>query len=134
MGQISTKTHGAMDYATIIIFLLAPRILHFQTQLTTLLTLLATVTLIYGILTCFEWGVLPIIPTRIHLITDCVTGMILCILALSLKLTSLEYNILLYLGLWIIVIALMTPSRSLFERQRMQLIRSANRQHAVRIR
>ncbi len=125
MGQVSTKTHGALDYGMAIILLLMPRILQFQNHLITLLTGLAIITFLYSLLTQYEWGILPIIPTRLHLIADCGIGITLCILSFAFKTTALEHNVLLLLGMWGTILALMTPSRSSFERERIQLIRSA---------
>lgn len=124
MGQVSTKTHGALDYGMVIILLLMPRVLQFQSHLVTLMAVLAVITLLYSLLTQYEWAILPLIPTRLHLIIDCGIGITLCILSFAFKTTALEHNVLLMLGMWGTILALMTPSRSKLERQRIQLIRN----------
>lgn len=116
MGQISTRAHGILDYGIALAFLFIPRILRFDSHLVTLLGLLALITIIYSLMTRYEWGIMPVFPTRIHLITDCLIGIGLCLWPFLAGATFLERNVLIAFGVFEIILALMTPSRSPLER------------------
>lgn len=77
MERLTTKMHGQLDYMSVILLLLAPRILRWNSKMTNLLTALAAGTLTYSALTKYEWGLTPVLPMRGHLLLDAVSGIFL---------------------------------------------------------
>lgn len=118
MGLLSTKTHGILDCLLAFIFLATPRLLHFNTQLTFLMALLAVVIVSSSLMTRYEWGILRVIPTRLHLILDCYIGIALCFVPLFISISVLQSYLLIALGITLIFSALLTPSRSPREKKR----------------
>ncbi|HEX8237122.1 MAG TPA: hypothetical protein VF600_14285 [Abditibacteriaceae bacterium] len=77
MRFIPTKVHGAMDYMTVLALLALPRLLDFSDRATTLLTGVAIMALLYTLLTRFELGALRVLPVKVHLALDFVSGLLL---------------------------------------------------------
>jgi len=77
MDRLTTKMHGQLDYLSVIVLLLTPRILRWNCKMTNLLTALAAGTLTYSAITKYEWGVTQILPMRGHLLLDAMSGIFL---------------------------------------------------------
>jgi hypothetical protein len=77
MDRLTTKMHGQLDYLSVIVLLLTPRILRWNGKMTNLLTALAAGTLTYSAITKYEWGVTQILPMRGHLLLDAMSGIFL---------------------------------------------------------
>ena len=118
MGLLSTKTHGIFDCLLALVFLTAPRALHFNAQITSVMAFIALALISSTLLTRYEWGILRIIPTRLHLILDCYIGIALCFLPLFIRISVPQSYLLIALGIVLIFSALLTPSRSPREKKR----------------
>ena len=79
MRFISTKIHGALDYLTGIILILAPWILGFSGGGPAQMVLVLVGILIIGmaLVTNYEFGIIKKIPMAIHLVIDAITGIFL---------------------------------------------------------
>jgi hypothetical protein len=77
MRFIPTKIHGAMDYMTVVALLALPRLLDFSDRATTLLTAIAVMALLYTLLTRFELGAFRVLPVKVHLALDFLSGLLL---------------------------------------------------------
>ena len=75
---ISTKTHGVLDYLTAGTLLTLPRALGWSPSVTNLLTGAAAGTLVYSLLTRYEFGVMRVLPMTAHLTLDAMSGALLC--------------------------------------------------------
>jgi hypothetical protein len=71
---ISTKTHGVIDYLTAGALLALPRALGWGERPTRLLTGAAVGSLAYSLLTRYELGALKLLPMRVHLALDAMSG------------------------------------------------------------
>lgn len=75
---VPTKTHGVLDYLSVVTLLVAPRALGWGPRPTTLLTGAATGTLVYSLLTRYELGLKKLLPMPVHLALDAASGVLLC--------------------------------------------------------
>jgi hypothetical protein len=78
MTQMSTRTHGVLDFATAGTLVALPRVLGWGERVTDTLTKVAIGTLGYSLLTDYEYGVLRVLPMRGHLAIDAMSGVALC--------------------------------------------------------
>ena len=74
MRFIPTKVHAVLDYLTAITLLALPRLLNWDRDTTTFLTILAIATIIYSLLTRYEGGLMRVLPVKIHLLIDFLSG------------------------------------------------------------
>jgi hypothetical protein len=79
MRVISTRTHGAIDYATGAGMLAAPALLGISDEPAAARTLRAAglVAMAYSLLTDYEFGLVRIIPMPAHLAMDATSGVLL---------------------------------------------------------
>jgi hypothetical protein len=82
MHRISSRTHGILDYAMVVVLLALPRLFGWSDLLTTLFTAMAAGMLIYSLMTDYEMGACPAIELRHHRRLDTTVGMVLLIAAL----------------------------------------------------
>jgi hypothetical protein len=66
MKLIDTRTHGYLDYLTVLVFLLAPLLLGFGGAAAVLSYLVAACYLAVSLLTAYPLGVRGLIPLRTH--------------------------------------------------------------------
>ena len=66
MKVLTPRTHGVLDYVTVIAFLLAPTILNLSGLPATISYLLAVVHLVLTLITAFPLGLIKAIPFKIH--------------------------------------------------------------------
>lgn len=85
MKLFSTRTHGALDYASVILLLALPRALGWSKPVTNLLTGSALATLVYSLATRYELGALKLLPMPTHLALDRASGLALCAAAGTMK-------------------------------------------------
>lgn len=78
MKPISTKLHGVLDYSTGATLIALPRLLKWSESTTKLLTVAGAGTLIYSVFTRYELGVIKVLPMRLHLLLDALSGATLC--------------------------------------------------------
>ncbi len=81
MKIISSKTHGILDYATVIFLLASPALFKMEAPLSTITYALGVVHLCLTVLTNFEAGLIKVIPFRIHGLIEVVVALGSAILA-----------------------------------------------------
>ncbi len=85
MKIISSKVHGYLDYAVVLIFAAAPSLLHFSQVPTVISYSLAVIHLVLTLLTDFSFGALKVIPLKLHGMIELVVGPCLIALPFVLK-------------------------------------------------
>lgn len=80
MKVLTTRLHGLLDYFAVIALAAAPRFFEIGERVTPLLIILAGATLIYSLLTDYEWGAVRVIPMPSHLALDASCGVFLVLL------------------------------------------------------
>ena len=78
MKLFSTRTHGVLDYSSVVLLLVLPRVLGWSRASTNLLTGSALATLVYSLLTRYELGAVKWLPMPAHLTLDRTSGLALC--------------------------------------------------------
>ncbi len=78
MKPMTTRIHGMLDYLSVGVLLALPRVFHWRKEPTRLLTASALSTLVYSLLTRYEWGLARVLPVKAHLALDTTSGVILC--------------------------------------------------------
>ena len=81
MRFIPTRVHGILDYVVGVLLIFAPRIFGFQNggPEDRIPVMLGIATLIYSLLTRYELGLIKVIPFRVHLTLDFLSGVFLAI-------------------------------------------------------
>ena len=81
MRFIPSRVHGILDYVVGVLLIFAPRILGFQNggPEDRIPVILGVATLIYSLLTRYELGLIKVIPFRVHLTLDFLSGVFLAI-------------------------------------------------------
>ena len=85
---LSPLVHGALDYATVAAFALAPSLLGLDGTAAVLSYLLAAVHLLMTLATDFPLGAVRTVPFRLHGTVELIVGAILVVLALVLPETA----------------------------------------------
>jgi len=78
MKLFSTRTHGVLDYASVVLLLVLPRALGWSRSVANLLTGSALATLAYSLVTRYELGAVKRLPMPAHLVLDRTSGLTLC--------------------------------------------------------
>jgi len=78
MKLFSTRTHGVLDYSSVVLLLALPRALGWSRPVTSLLTGSALATLLYSLTTRYELGPIKLLPMPAHLALDRTSGLALC--------------------------------------------------------
>jgi len=84
MKLFSTRTHGVLDYSSVVLLLVLPRALGWSKPVTSLLTGSALATLVYSLTTRYELGVVKLLPMPTHLALDRTSGIALCAAAVTM--------------------------------------------------
>ncbi len=79
MKLFSTKTHGVLDYTSVVALLALPRTMGWSKPVTNILTASALGTLVYSLLTRYELGARKVLPVKTHLGLDALSGLLLAI-------------------------------------------------------
>ena len=112
MKLFSTRTHGVLDYASVVLLLALPRFAGWSRPVTHLLTTSALATLVYSLCTRYELGVVKVLPMPAHLALDGTSGAALCLAAaLRKEEPSAVRASLLGLGLFEITASLTTETQ-----------------------
>ncbi len=112
MKLFSTKTHGVLDYSSVVLLCVLPRRMGWDRTVTRLLTGSALVTLVYSLLTRYELGAVKAIPMPTHLALDRTSGIGLCLAAEVLSREPRSVRLaLLGLGLFEITASLTTETQ-----------------------
>jgi len=79
MKTITTKTHGVIDYLMGIIIAISPWIFNFARggPETLIPGLVGMTGILYSLMTNYEFGAIKVIPMRVHLLLDYLTGALL---------------------------------------------------------
>jgi cytochrome P450 len=72
--RLSTRTHAAIDYATVGAMLVFPRLFGASQRFTNIVTTAALLKLGYTLVTRHEGGVIPVLPMQAHLALDKMSG------------------------------------------------------------
>ncbi len=81
MKLFSTRTHGILDYSSVVLLSVLPCALGWDKTVTRLLTGSALATLVYSLLTRYELGAVKVLPMPAHLASDGTSGLGLCLAA-----------------------------------------------------
>jgi hypothetical protein len=77
--MINTKTHAALDYIVGLLLIAAPWLFNFADGSAAMLVpvIAGATTIVYSLLTDYEWSLLSIIPFPFHLALDVVSALLL---------------------------------------------------------
>jgi hypothetical protein len=114
MRFIPTLMHGVMDYLVGILLLIAPWLLDFQRggAETTVPMVLGGAALLYSMVTNYELGLIKLLPMKVHLIMDILSGIILVISPWLWRFDKMVYMPHLTIGLVEILAALTTSKQT----------------------
>lgn len=111
MKPISTRVHGALDYMTVVALFALPRLLGWSDHVTTLMTAMAVITLIYSLITRYELGAVSALPMRGHLVLDFLSGLVFLAAALLLtREADMVRGVLAFIGVFEIGASLLTQT------------------------
>lgn len=113
MKPIDTKTHGYMDYIMGIFLIAAPSLFNLEMNTIQSYVFYAAggAVILYSILTNYELGLLRVIPMKIHLILDIVSGLLLAASPWLFQFSDRVYKPHLILGIIEILAAVLTSSK-----------------------
>lgn len=79
MRFIPTKVHGILDYVVGLLLIFAPSLFNFQTGgiEARLPVILGVAALVYSLLTRYELGLIKVLPFKVHLTIDFLSGALL---------------------------------------------------------
>lgn len=114
MKFITTQIHGFIDYAVGILFIALPWVLDINCAEPQGLVMIVSgfLILIYSVLTDYELGVLRVLPMPLHLAFDMISGMLLAFSPWILAFSEKIYLPHLFLGLFEILIAILTKTKT----------------------
>jgi SPW repeat len=110
MSVISSKVHGVLDYTVGVILIVAPWLLGFARggAETWVPVILGCLTLLYSICTNYEFARFRVIPFKAHLLIDFLSGVVLAASPWLFKFNDYVYLPHLILGLFEIVVVLLS--------------------------
>src|SRR4051794_3189076 len=101
MKPISTKTHGILDYGTVVVLYALPRIFRWNRRATGFLTFMSAFLLGYSSYTRYELGIFKTMPMSKHLMFDAISGFVMALSPTFLHTHSRFVNaVLIGLGLY----------------------------------
>lgn len=110
---LSRRSHGVVDYLTVGALLALPRMLGWNRSLTGLLTGSALSSLVYSLLTRYEFGLIRTIPFQAHLALDAISAVSLLTAPEVMDESDSQTNTLLVaIGLFELMAVLTTDPRS----------------------
>lgn len=110
MKILNPRTHGYLDYVTVILFLVAPTVLGLTGIPAMLAYALAIIHLVMTLVTDFPLGVVPIIPFKFHGWVERVVGPVLIIVSFVLGFSTdlAARNFYVAMGIVIVLVGLVT--------------------------
>ncbi len=110
MKILNPRTHGYLDYVTVILFLVAPTVLGLTGIPAMLAYALAMIHLVMTLVTDFPLGVVPLIPFTIHGWVERVVGPVLIIVPFVLGFSTdlVARNFYVAMGIVIVLVGLVT--------------------------
>lgn len=110
---IPTRVHGILDYVSAGTMLALPRLLDWSGPVTTLLSVMAVVVVLYSVITRYELSVAKLLPMKGHLALDAISGLGLIAAAFLLPSNGNgEFVGLIALGVFELGAAMLTDDRS----------------------
>src|SRR6478736_2628867 len=110
---ISTRVHGIMDYMTAGFLFALPRAMGWSKTVTRLMDAAGMSATAYSLFTCYELGLVRVLPMKAHLSMDAMSGAAFLGAAAMLDDEDPEVRACLAsIGVWEIAAALMTKTRS----------------------
>lgn len=103
MKIISSKSHAILDYATVVFLLLSPTLFQMEGSLCTATYLVGAVHLVLTVLTNFEYGLIKVIPFRIHGLIEVIMALGLAALAFWFFDNGNEFGFYFYMALSIVI-------------------------------
>ncbi len=88
MKILTPRTHGILDYLTVIAFLLAPTLFGLSGLPATISYLLAAVHLVLTLITAFPLGLVKAVPFKLHGVVELVVAILLVLLSWLLGFAS----------------------------------------------
>ena len=112
--KIPTKIHGILDYAVAFLFLLMPLILDLDTATAPakVFQYLGIITVIYSVLTRYEYGLLKVLPMKVHLGLDLLSGIFLTLSPWIFGFAGQLFVPYVLLGLFEVMASILTSNRS----------------------
>lgn len=108
-GIIPTPVHGMLDYVVGIFLIAMPWIFHLSPGFATWIPVaLGAAAVVYSIFTDYEWGIVNVIPLRVHLSMDLISGILLALSPWLFGFAEHVYQPHLYFGVLEIVVTLLT--------------------------
>lgn len=113
MKPIDTKTHGYLDYIMGIFLVAAPSLFSFEMNAmqSYVFYIAGIAAIVYSLLTSYELGMIKIIPMKIHLVLDLMSGIFLALSPWIFHFSDQVYVPHLILGIIEILAAVLTNSR-----------------------
>lgn len=114
MKIISTKVHGVLDYLVGFILIISPWLFGFANHgaQTVIPVVLGIGAILYSIFTKYELGIFKIIPFRVHLIIDTLSGILLASSPWLFGFADNVYKPHLFFGLSELVVVLLTQTHT----------------------
>lgn len=114
MRFIPTLMHGVMDYMVGLLLLIAPWLFDFQNDgaQTIVPMVLGGAALLYSIMTNYELGMIRVLPMRVHLTMDLLSGILLAASPWIWGFNQTVYLPHLILGIFEILASITTSTRS----------------------
>lgn len=90
MKVLAPRTHGILDYATVVAFLSAPTIFGLSGLPATISYLLAAVHLVLTLITAFPFGLIKAVPFKLHGMIELAVSILLVVLPWLLGFASIS--------------------------------------------
>jgi hypothetical protein len=110
MRIIPTRIHGLLDYSVSILVITIPWLLRFSgpNTATYVLVVLGITSILYSLITDYEWGAIKVISMPLHLLIDLVSGCLLAVSPWLLGFSKYIYLPHLLLGILEVLVTLMS--------------------------
>ena len=80
MRILPTRWHGLLDYLVAILLIALPEIVRLPAGFPRYVPVaLGIITVLYSLITSYEWGLMRMIPMRAHLVLDLLNGLLLAV-------------------------------------------------------
>jgi hypothetical protein len=111
-GIINTRLHGILDYSSAFILLL-PWITGFYESGndTLIFTLLGVATIVFSILTDYEFGLIKLLPMKVHLIFDTLSALFLIAMPWLFPVSHYQYYWPTLLGITELLVVILSSSQ-----------------------
>lgn len=117
MHFISTRVHGTLDYIVGLLLIMLPQLFAFRTggYEEKIPVILGVATIVYSLITRYEFGLFKVLPFRMHLTFDFLSGLLLAASPWLFGFADRVWAPHLGFGLFGIAVAMMTVPHSAHE-------------------